>query len=424
MSAFTLKMFQSELDKIQRYVLAYPNIETGGDLFGLWSNSGDPVVQLLIGPGKNCRRTSVSFHQDIDYLQEVGTFLNTSFMLCHIGSWHSHHQLSLTQPSAGDRSTVCNNWPRGRQRYIMIIANIVTSSTRTAAKSVHIHPYMFTSKGRVCKRGTVQRISRTSPYMEYGYVMNKLNEGAERSRRLSKFDYDLPIEVKSLVKDRRFPAKSKASSLYKTSEDIRPTTAGQRNGYREKSVVYQWYNSSKDDAKLQKIHGDIRVKRNPSGAVEFSARLQNNRTSLGNHYDAGKSRDSFRARSQSARLEWRRYESRAEKPSEAVVPWQRTASKSALKTSQNPGRSIPSNYPYLAATPNSRNRKISSEFTVRIDSGYVRDSFRVKTTLKNDQQRYSRHDSEKKRLESVTSVYNSTKRPSTCLGIRIQKSSF
>ena len=212
--------------------------------------------------------------------------------------------------------------------------------------------------------------------------------------------------------------------MYKTSEDIRPTTAGLQNGYPEKSVVYQWYNSSKDDAKLQKIHGDIRVKRNPSGAVEFSARLQNNRTSLGNHYDAGKSRDSFRARSQSARLEWRRYESRAEKPSEAVVPWQRTASKSALKTSQNPGRSIPSNYPYLAATPNSRNRKISSEFTVRIDSGYVRDSFRVKTTLKNDQQRYSRHDSEKKRLESVTYVYNSTKRPSTCLGIRVQKSSF
>ena len=84
--SFTLQIFQSELDKIQRYVLDFPNIQTGGDLFGLWSNSGDPVVQLLIGLGKNCRRTSVSFHQDIDYLQDVNTFLNTSFMLCHIGT--------------------------------------------------------------------------------------------------------------------------------------------------------------------------------------------------------------------------------------------------------------------------------------------------------------------------------------------------
>ena len=212
MSAFTLKMFQSELDKIQRYVLAYPNIETGGDLFGLWSRSGDPVVQLLIGPGKNCRRTSVSFHQDIDYLQEVGTILNTSFMLCHIGSWHSHHQLSrLTQPSDGDRSSVSDNWPRGRQRFIMIIANIVTS-TRTAAKSVQIHPYMFTSNGHVCETGTVQRISRTTPYMEYGYVMNKLHEGAERSRATSKSEYDSQREVKSSMTDRR--------SWYKTEEGM------------------------------------------------------------------------------------------------------------------------------------------------------------------------------------------------------------
>ena len=270
MPAFTLQIFQSELDKIQRYVLAYPNIETGGDLFGLWSNSGDPVVQLLIGPGKNCRRTSVSFHQDIGYLQDVGTFLNTSLMLCHIGSWHSHHQLSLTQPSAGDRSTLCNNFPPGLQRYIMIIANIVTSSTSTSAKSVHIHPYMFTSKGHVCQTGTVQRISRTSPYMGYGYVMNKLNEGAERSRGTSKSEYDSQREVKSSKRDRRSPTKAEAPSLHKTSENIRPTTAGQRNGYPEKSTVHQWYNSSEGKAKLQKIVENIRGKLKPTDDVDFS----------------------------------------------------------------------------------------------------------------------------------------------------------
>ena len=269
MPAFTLQISQSQLDKIRRYVLAYPNIATGGDLFGLWSNSGDPVVQLLIGPGKNCRRTSVSFHQDIDYLRDVNTFLNSSFMLCHIGSWHSHHQLSLTQPSEGDRSSTCNNWPRDLQRYILIIANIGTS-TRTAAKSVQIHPYMFTSKGHVCQTGTVQRISRTSPYMEYGYVMNKLNEGAERSRGTSKPEYDSQREVKSSLRDRRSPAKTEAPSLHKTSENIRSTTAGQRNGYPETSTVHQWYNSSDGKAKLQKIVEDIGGKLKPTDDVDFS----------------------------------------------------------------------------------------------------------------------------------------------------------
>ena len=172
--AFTLHIFESELKEIERFVSKYPNIETGGDLFGLWKANGDPVVQLLIGPGRNCRRTSVSFHQDTNYLANVGTYVNRSFMLCHIGSWHSHHQLSLTQPSAGDRSTVCNNFPEGLKRYIMVIANI------TRGMSVDIHPYMFSNGGHVCQPGSVEEISMGSPFREIGYVMSRIADGAEQ----------------------------------------------------------------------------------------------------------------------------------------------------------------------------------------------------------------------------------------------------
>jgi hypothetical protein len=38
-------IYQSELDYISRCVLDYPNIETGGDLFGFWTYSGFPVIQ-------------------------------------------------------------------------------------------------------------------------------------------------------------------------------------------------------------------------------------------------------------------------------------------------------------------------------------------------------------------------------------------
>ncbi|CAB4006418.1 Hypothetical predicted protein [Paramuricea clavata] len=175
---FALNIFESEFKEITDFVSRYPNIETGGDLFGLWKANGDPVVQLIIGPGKNCRRTSVSFHQDTDYLASVGTYVNTSYMLCHIGSWHSHHQLSLMQPSAGDRSTVCNNFPEGLKRYIMIIANITQGVS--SRQSVVIHPYMFTDGGHVCKQGKVSIISWGSPFREVGYVMTLVANGAEQ----------------------------------------------------------------------------------------------------------------------------------------------------------------------------------------------------------------------------------------------------
>ena len=171
---FTLSIYESELKEIESLVLRYPHIETGGDLFGLWTSSCDPVVQLIIGPGEKCRRTSVSFHQDINFLQNVGTYVNKSFMLCHIGSWHSHHQLSLYEPSAGDRNTVRNNYPEGLSRYIMVIANILRNS------KVVIHPYMFTEQGFRCTKGNVQIIDSASPFRDIGYLLKEINESAER----------------------------------------------------------------------------------------------------------------------------------------------------------------------------------------------------------------------------------------------------
>ena len=197
--AFTLHIFESEFKEIERFVSKYPNIETGGDLFGLWKANGDPVVQLLIGPGQNCRRTSVSFHQDTNYLARVGTYVNSSFMLCHIGSWHSHHQLSLTQPSAGDRSTVCNNFPEGLKRYIMIIANI------TRGMSVVIHPYMFTSGGHICQPGSVKKISLGSPFREVGYVMSCIANGAEHVSAEDAYSLRAPTEYHNRPSTRSKP---------------------------------------------------------------------------------------------------------------------------------------------------------------------------------------------------------------------------
>ena len=99
-------IYQSELNFIEKCIRDYPNIETGGDLFGFWTYSGHPVVQYAIGPGENAKRSVAFFQQDEDYLYNVGTLLNTRHGLQHIGEWHSHHRLGLAHPSSHDTSTV------------------------------------------------------------------------------------------------------------------------------------------------------------------------------------------------------------------------------------------------------------------------------------------------------------------------------
>ncbi len=116
---------KSELDIISRYVMDYPDLETGGDFFGFWSKDGDPVIQLVIGPGKKTTRTPTSFYQDIEYLKKCGQFLHNRFHLEHIGAWHSHHRLSLREPSSGDINTMQNALKDDKvSRFLISIFNI------------------------------------------------------------------------------------------------------------------------------------------------------------------------------------------------------------------------------------------------------------------------------------------------------------
>lgn len=99
-------IFKSELDYISRCILDRKNIETGGQLFGYWSEDGRPVVMYAIGPGPKANHQTTFFNQDVDYLLAVGRFLKENYGLKHIGEWHSHHQLGLPKPSSHDVNTM------------------------------------------------------------------------------------------------------------------------------------------------------------------------------------------------------------------------------------------------------------------------------------------------------------------------------
>jgi len=135
-------IFKSEMDFISRCILDYPSIETGGQLFGFYTEAGTPVVLYAIGPGKNANHQVAFFNQDIDYLTKIGAKLKEYFGLHHIGEWHSHHQLGLAHPSGHDASTMINTIrEKGLGHFLLCIGNCDGRSTTLNPFPCDSHEY-------------------------------------------------------------------------------------------------------------------------------------------------------------------------------------------------------------------------------------------------------------------------------------------
>ncbi|MCM1110982.1 MAG: hypothetical protein NC336_07240 [Clostridium sp.] len=131
-------VYQSELDFISRCILDYPDIETGGELFGFWTQTGTPVVMYAVGPGPRARHHSTAFLQDPDYVDIIEVELCNLTGLQHIGQWHSHHQLSLAHPSGGDVASMQRGVGQpGFPRMLLCIGNCTPSRTTVNAFNFH-----------------------------------------------------------------------------------------------------------------------------------------------------------------------------------------------------------------------------------------------------------------------------------------------
>lgn len=127
-------IFKSELDYISRCILDRPDIETGGQLFGYWSEDGRPIVMYAIGPGPKANHQLTFFNQDVDYLVKVGNALKENFGLKHIGEWHSHHKLGLARPSGHDANTMISTIRnQGLGEFILCIGNCDSRSSSIKA---------------------------------------------------------------------------------------------------------------------------------------------------------------------------------------------------------------------------------------------------------------------------------------------------
>lgn len=150
-----VQIFRSEMDYISRCILDYPNIETGGQLFGYWAPDGTPVVMYAIGPGLRANHQSTFFNQDVDYLLNVGNGLRYRYELQHIGEWHSHHRLGLARPSSHDTSTMVTTIKeKGLGRFLLCIGNCDDRGSS-------LNPFLCDD--RTCTYASWSIIERNSP---------------------------------------------------------------------------------------------------------------------------------------------------------------------------------------------------------------------------------------------------------------------
>ena len=171
-------IYEDEMEKIRDWVLLKDNIETGGDLFGLWEDQHTAIVQFVLGPGKQCHRTTTSFFQDVEYLAKADNYLTKEHGLCNIGQWHSHHRLSLSHPSGGDERTVWGNMPElGMTRYIVFIA------TLTPENDVNVNCFLFEldeDRRLPVLKGRFEMLKGSSPLRENTLTRNIMKDGAEQ----------------------------------------------------------------------------------------------------------------------------------------------------------------------------------------------------------------------------------------------------
>ncbi len=152
-------IYQSELDYLSRCILEYPHIETGGNLFGLWTPFGIPFIQYVVGPGPKAMHNPTHFRQDFRFLDKNADFLVDEHALHHIGSWHSHHSLGLSEPSHGDtESTFSGMRECSLPSFILLIGNY------RHGKST-VNAFRYFSNGTMMKLNWVV-LNGTSPIRE------------------------------------------------------------------------------------------------------------------------------------------------------------------------------------------------------------------------------------------------------------------
>ena len=134
-----LAIYESELQAIALEASSW-EVETGGDLFGIWGDI--PIIYLATKVGPKAIRSEAHFRLDVDYLINISSELSNQWGLRYFGDWHSHHKLGLHSPSSGDRNRIKKLAEKnGFGGMAEFIASFVGDSKKD--RNVQIHPFIY-----------------------------------------------------------------------------------------------------------------------------------------------------------------------------------------------------------------------------------------------------------------------------------------
>lgn len=132
-------IFESEIRAIAEETLRW-DTETGGDLFGYWSDEPTILLATRLGPSSQRGLTECRF--DLPYLEQIGTTLAVDWGLRYFGDWHSHGRSDVTFPSRTDRNRIGHLIQRNCfERLIEFIAT--KPLTPSMEREIAIHGYDF-----------------------------------------------------------------------------------------------------------------------------------------------------------------------------------------------------------------------------------------------------------------------------------------
>ncbi|MCY1660928.1 hypothetical protein [Chryseobacterium sp. SL1] len=231
-SPYFATIYRQDLEYISRCILDYPDIETGGDFFGFWNNLGLPVILYITGPGENCHRNSAFFRQDLEFLVGVGNEVYSHFGLQHIGSWHSHHKLSLAVPSAHDCNTMVTAIMKNNlEKFFMILGNITDKGTTT------VNGFLFDRQNQTNYAETEWKILKSE---------NVLSSAIESNLKKS-LQYH-PRTKNARLEDLKLMTGSENTVFM---PDFEPESwLGSEKGSKELRVIFEWFSRRYTHARM------------------------------------------------------------------------------------------------------------------------------------------------------------------------------
>jgi hypothetical protein len=131
---YHIHIFQSEVEFITAQADLWNDRETGGELYGFLSHDRTLIIMLATPPGKNSIHGVASFQQDFQFFKRISKKLQTNFTLLYIGSWHSHHNLSLKNLSGLDIQNLNNI---ARKNEFSTLTQLLLTFENSAEKEIH-----------------------------------------------------------------------------------------------------------------------------------------------------------------------------------------------------------------------------------------------------------------------------------------------